>query len=270
LAAADPTDPQSWNRYGYVGNRPLNTVDPLGLFDCDPDDKGADCGPIGPDPCLFDISCFPPPCPDCGGGGGGGGGRRPRPRPGPTSPAGGNHGPWLNGETLGLPTGLNLHPMGLAELIGLSPGGNCDWVCMPIGSAFLGTGIPFDPVRKWYNEIFYDLALEALLFSDPGPPRLRRGRPGTTAQMTAVSPATAGQIAGACALIAINLNSELGAGAGDSSTASISPGVNFEMYTQFRRPSTMNPSSPNAVYLYPLAAPGVFVQNSYYTCKAGF
>jgi RHS repeat-associated protein len=33
LSAADPTDPQSWNRYAYVRNRPLQNVDPLGL-DC--------------------------------------------------------------------------------------------------------------------------------------------------------------------------------------------------------------------------------------------
>lgn len=34
LAAADPTNPQSWNRYAYVLNNPLGLVDPLGLNDC--------------------------------------------------------------------------------------------------------------------------------------------------------------------------------------------------------------------------------------------
>jgi RHS repeat-associated protein len=33
LAAVDPMDPQSWNRYAYVTNRPLTSIDPLGL-DC--------------------------------------------------------------------------------------------------------------------------------------------------------------------------------------------------------------------------------------------
>jgi RHS repeat-associated protein len=33
LAAVDMTNPQSWNRYAYVGNNPLNFIDPLGLCD---------------------------------------------------------------------------------------------------------------------------------------------------------------------------------------------------------------------------------------------
>ena len=35
LAAADPANPQSWNRYGYVANNPVNAVDPLGLWRSD-------------------------------------------------------------------------------------------------------------------------------------------------------------------------------------------------------------------------------------------
>jgi RHS repeat-associated protein len=48
LAAVDSSDPQTWNRYGYVRNSPLNTTDPSGLDD----DTG---GPL--DDCTFNIFC---------------------------------------------------------------------------------------------------------------------------------------------------------------------------------------------------------------------
>jgi hypothetical protein len=125
----NPVDPQSWNRYAYLSNRPLNSVDPLGLCDsffdvtCGPCDPSFDfgCQPF-PDPWDYYYYCEPSRGRDGSSSGGGGG-----------SPVriGGK---WPNGETLGLPTGLNLKPMGLAGLIGLSPGNNCDWVCVPIGS----------------------------------------------------------------------------------------------------------------------------------------
>ena len=58
LAVVDLNNPQSWNRYSYVTNDPLDFVDPSGLFLC----SSSFCPPPPPDP------------PDVGGGGGGGGG----------------------------------------------------------------------------------------------------------------------------------------------------------------------------------------------------
>jgi len=34
LAAANPNDPQTWNRYAYVNNNSLSSTDPLGLYNC--------------------------------------------------------------------------------------------------------------------------------------------------------------------------------------------------------------------------------------------
>jgi len=41
LGAVDPSNPQTWNRYAYVMNNPLNYIDPLGL------------GPCGGRPCVY-------------------------------------------------------------------------------------------------------------------------------------------------------------------------------------------------------------------------
>jgi len=35
LKAVSLTDPQTWNRYAYVANRPMTNVDPLGMYYCD-------------------------------------------------------------------------------------------------------------------------------------------------------------------------------------------------------------------------------------------
>jgi RHS repeat-associated protein len=94
LAAVDLTNPQTWNRYAYVGNNPLSNVDPLGLYT---KSACADGMPLwsctGPSwwtfmiqglpqyaYCAFTGSCSPYPP-----GGGGGGSVSPVP-PGPKPP----------------------------------------------------------------------------------------------------------------------------------------------------------------------------------------
>ena len=62
LAAADRSNPQSWNRYAYVINQPLTWLDPTGQFlvaniGDDGDDPGGGSDPFGGDPCFF-FSAF--------------------------------------------------------------------------------------------------------------------------------------------------------------------------------------------------------------------
>jgi hypothetical protein len=77
---------------------------------------------------------------------------------------------------------------------------------------------------------------------------------------------TEAQMKAACTILAINQNNGFGAGNADSGTASVTNGIIFKQYTQYPRPTTMNPSAPNVATLMPLAAPGIFIQSSYYSC----
>ena len=50
MAAVDPTNPQTWNRYAYVGNNPLAYVDPSGMNECAPNNSAS--------PAANQPSCF--------------------------------------------------------------------------------------------------------------------------------------------------------------------------------------------------------------------
>ena len=146
LAAVDLTNPQTWNRYAYVGNKPMTATDPLGLFIavCRParggdlvcfDGGGDGTGGIGFDnPVLVGGV---PPCYMCGGPGGGGGGYGGQ--PGPGGPSGGPSGPSPIGVIPGggiLGCGGDFLPCGLSP----TSHGNvpCDFgICGPsIGNDF--------------------------------------------------------------------------------------------------------------------------------------
>jgi RHS repeat-associated protein len=70
LLGGGVAEPQSLNRYAYVGNRPLNFIDPLGLEKCP---AGMTEGPDGG--CIIVVSTWfqPPPMPPSGYGGDPGG-----------------------------------------------------------------------------------------------------------------------------------------------------------------------------------------------------
>jgi RHS repeat-associated protein len=125
LAAVNPSDPQTWNRYAYVGNRPLNTTDPEGLYE-DPPPCGIDlpCDPCDPEVDPWDCT-IPSPGPILPPGPG------PFPRPGGPPPP---PGPGLTE----LPPGLNTSPLSLGDLLSQTPGTECDFgQCLP-GNSFVG------------------------------------------------------------------------------------------------------------------------------------
>ena len=131
LGAVKPADPQTWNRYAYVANRPLSATDSMGLELCGTDLPCESCDDPDVPPeegCLP----FPIPIPD------------PGPAPDPPSPRPmpqrtGNV--WPNNETLGLPGGLNSLPLIFGDVLGLSPGTQC--------GDFVGCGVlgPLGPLE---------------------------------------------------------------------------------------------------------------------------
>ncbi len=87
LAAVNPANPQTWNRYAYVVNSPLTITDALGLYGGG-GGGGDPCGDGSCDPCFEWGDCGGP-----GGGGGSGQGDPPWADPDPGVPPGGRLNP---------------------------------------------------------------------------------------------------------------------------------------------------------------------------------
>jgi len=133
LGSMDLTNPQSLNRYAYVGNNPLNAVDPNGL-DGFGDGNLPSFGWCQADPifcALFtgsahEFCVFIGLCGEGSGPSGGSGGSGGSPNGGPTQPTsdpGVNPSgkPPLSGETLGIPNSVHIQLPTILQTLGLVP-----------------------------------------------------------------------------------------------------------------------------------------------------
>jgi RHS repeat-associated protein len=147
LLVADPSNPQSWNRYAYVLNNPMNFIDPSGLGpqDCN---NGVPVSPDGLNSCGDPCSMPSAACdggggggigPFGGGGGGGGGSGNPPQSGGGTNPP--VPPPNNPGTTFpGAPTGMN--------------------VCISIPGAQICANTPYP---SWFVNLVKNLSAAGLL-----------------------------------------------------------------------------------------------------------
>jgi RHS repeat-associated protein len=167
-AGADSSNPQSWNRYAYVGNMPLTTTDPDGRMwvECGLSAEFSNsCGDgswwgwrwieigIGIGEGVHGIG---------GGGGGGGIGTRSSGGQYPNSP--GIHGTYPNGETLGIPNGFPWRP-GSVWSVFLPLGTQCEFgPCLTISDNLLPGDMAVEPVLiQLESDVVKELLMTALV-----------------------------------------------------------------------------------------------------------
>jgi RHS repeat-associated protein len=248
LGAVDPTNPQSWNRYAYVVNSPLLLVDPAGMCP-----QGMQ-NPTAPT-CFIYQSTDPTASGGCATSGG---------QPLPCGLIGGGEAtvncPNNNCSAFGTYTGTDSN--GAPYSFQLTAGVNgATWSnnfngeeVTPGGVAVeFGLLLPLDSTPINY------LSTPSLATTPARPPM---------ATVSAVHPPTRAQADVACKYYAIQANNGFGNVSADSANASIASGTKFEQYTQYERPSEMNPSASNMVVAYVLTAPSIYIQASYQQCMA--
>ena len=255
-----------WNAYAY-GTDPNGGIDPTGLEMCCW--GGSTGGQV-----AFGMAGCDPDHMDCGSSGGS-----------PSDPSAGGHNgadamtgangndpssfcpictrPWGSLGTAGIDQGFFSFLRNYTQYGG-SAGG-------PRGLDFIYTGRPGNPIGipyylepnyllDWLYETTHTYLHHAWEQDRPclNIPCITGPRPSlTTGEIQ-------GAINAACIGKAIGDNNAFGEGS--APTAWNANGVVFRQYTQYERPSTINPSAPNVNALTPLAAPGIFIQNTYYAC----
>ena len=273
MAAGDPMNPQSWNRYEYVNNVPTMAIDPMGLLPC----EGR---------CVW------------GGGGGGGffgdclscgGGLNPALGPGEILDNWGNP---VSGATaqLAISTGAG------AICTQCQRGDTIDANYNIWGWADPGTGVAaplcgFVPCTTRNGPtVITPGNIQLLAYwgiigtaNDPHSPlcflfcgsngdvvfnRTYGASQMATITSTRLTRPTKEQFIAACSDYAIISNNVFDVGA--SQAASLGSGIVFQQYTQYSRPTTMNPSSSSIALLGPLSAPGIGVAAAYNNCMAAF
>jgi len=245
LAAAHLFNPQSLNRYAYVMNNPVNAVDPSGLMMVlldDDDRRGGGGGRIG----FVNLNA------------------------GIMTGVTGNEFDLMNIPVTVKTWGWIPITPNTTNFVGAnSPYGNVtNLAYFGLTTTVVGSGLdlvnqlfllflplsPHETPTQAFNRLYPDPTLPATA--------VVKGPPAPPSQQT---------IEAICTIDALNANNGLGLpapGVAPSGTESVANGIVFQQSTQ-HGVRTMNTTAPNINLVGPLAAPGIFVQNSYYNCLSG-